>query len=148
MNALSEVFSKEVMEECAKLISLRREAYYIKVKQRQITKLERLCHKNRGGHSNIHHGSTGGQNLKARIPYISEDQQDQVIRSPGNQRSPNIKDRWVVNLSSQPLSQAERSLLTHGPNFAVTSRSPPIIDCVTAIEEVCQKLERGEAEEL
>ena len=152
MNALSEVFSKEVMEECAKLISLRREAYYIKVKQRQIAKLERLCHKNRGGHPNIHHGSTGGQNLnvnnQARNPYISEDQQDQVIRSPGNQRSPSIKDRWVVNLSSQPLSQAERSLLTHGPNFAVTSRSPPIIDCVTAIEEVCQKLERGEAEEL
>ena len=53
-----------------------------------------------------------------------------------------------MNLSSQPLTQAETSLLTHGPNFAVTSRSPPIIECVTAIEEVCQKLERGEMEEL
>ena len=87
-------------------------------------------------------------NNQARIPYTSEDQKDQVIRSPGNQRSPNLKDRLVVNLSSQPLSQAERSLLTHGPNFAVTSRSPPIIDCVTTIEEVCQKLERGDVEEL
>ena len=43
MNTLSEVFSKEIMEECAKLIFLRREAYCIKVKQRQIAKLERLC---------------------------------------------------------------------------------------------------------
>ena len=53
-----------------------------------------------------------------------------------------------MNLSSQPLSQAEKSLLTHGPNYAVTSRRPPVIECITAIEEVCQKLERGEAEEL
>ena len=30
----------------------------------------------------------------------------------------------------------------------MTSKRPPIIECVTAIEEVCQKLERGEAEEL
>ena len=154
MNVLSEVFSKEVMEECGKLISLRREAYYIKVKQRQIAKLERLCQKNKGGCPNIHHGGTGGHDLnvnnRARNPYISEDQQDQVVRDPEhpeNQGS-SIKDRWVVNLSSQPLSQAERSLLTHGPSFALTSRSPPIIDCVTTIEEVCQKLERGEAEEL
>ena len=71
-----------------------------------------------------------------------------MIRGHENQRTLNIKDRWVVNLSSQPLSQTERSLLSHGPNFAVTSRSPPIIECVTTIEEVCQKLERGEAEEL
>ena len=54
----------------------------------------------------------------------------------------------VVNLSSQPLTKAETKLLAHGPNFAVTSRSPPTIKCVTAIEEVCQKLEQGEAEEL
>ena len=29
-------FPKEIMEECARLINLRREAYYIKVKNRQI----------------------------------------------------------------------------------------------------------------
>ena len=40
MNTLSEVFPKEIMEECARLIFFRREAYYIKVKNRQIAKLE------------------------------------------------------------------------------------------------------------
>ena len=40
MNTLSEVFPKEIMEECARLILLRREAYYIKVRNRQIAKLE------------------------------------------------------------------------------------------------------------
>ena len=59
-----------------------------------------------------------------------------------------MSKRWVVNLSSQPLTEAETKLLAHGPNFAVTSRSPPTIECVTAIEEICQKLEQGEAEEL
>ena len=40
MNSLLDIFSKETMEECRKLITLRREAYYIKVKKRQIAKLE------------------------------------------------------------------------------------------------------------
>ena len=40
MNTLLDIFSKEIMEECKKLINLRREAYYTKVKNRQIAKLE------------------------------------------------------------------------------------------------------------
>ena len=40
MNTLLDIFSKEIMEECKKLINLRREAYYTKVKIRQIAKLE------------------------------------------------------------------------------------------------------------
>ena len=36
----------------------------------------------------------------------------------------NINNRWVVNLSGQSLTEAEYKVLTHGPNFAVTSRSP------------------------
>ena len=119
MNTLSEVFPKEIMEECARLIFLRREAYYIKVKNRQIAKLEWLCQKNRGGHPNIHHGRHGGQGSNeinsTRNTQLPEDQ-DKV--------SLNTKERWVVNLSSQPLTQAERKLLTHDPNFALTSRSP------------------------
>ena len=34
INTLSEVFPKEIMEECNRLIFLRREAYYIKVKKK------------------------------------------------------------------------------------------------------------------
>ena len=56
MNSLLDVFSKETMEECVKLINLRREAYYIKVKKRQILKFNRLCCKNRGGCPNFKHG--------------------------------------------------------------------------------------------
>ena len=31
---------------------------------------------------------------------------------------------WVVNLSHQPLSQAQETVLAHGPNFAVTPKTP------------------------
>ena len=37
----------------------------------------------------------------------------------------NNNNRWVVNLSGQPLDEAEIKVLTHGPNFAITSRAPP-----------------------
>ena len=40
MNTLLSIFPKEIIDECARLITLRREAYYIKVKNRQIAKLE------------------------------------------------------------------------------------------------------------
>ena len=65
MNNLSEVFPKEIMEECARLIFLRREAYYIKVKNRQIAKLEWLCQKNRGGCPNIKHGGQGSNEINS-----------------------------------------------------------------------------------
>ena len=52
--------------------------------------------------------------------------------SPNNSREnsqgssmeePNPK--WVINLSSKPLPQVQRSVLAKGPNFAVSPRHPP-----------------------
>ena len=40
----------------------------------------------------------------------------------------NIKEytkRWVKNLSSTPLTEAQFSLLAHRPNFAIAPRHPP-----------------------
>ena len=49
--------------------------------------------------------------------------------------------RWVKNLSGVPLTKAQASLLTHGPNFAVTPRHPPYGDYIAAIEQACLNLE-------
>ena len=147
ITTLLEVFPKEIMEDCKSLIFLRREAYYIKVKRRQISKLERLCHKNRGGRSNKQDGGQGGHDENTRPNNNYTDLQEKE-KEKDNKQDSELKEKWVVNLSSQPLSQAEKSLLTHRPNYAVTSRRPPVTECITAIEEVCQKLERGEVEEL
>ena len=66
-----------------------------------------------------------------------------------NKHDSELKEKWVVNPSSQPLSQAEKSLLTHAAKLcsniqASTSHWMPN----RHRKRVCQKLERGEAEEL
>ena len=55
--------------------------------------------------------------------------------------------KWVINLSSKPLTQAQRSVLAKGPNFAVSSRHPPNLEYITAIESACTKLSQQDAEE-
>ena len=106
-----------------------------------------MCQRNRGDHSNKQDGRQGSYDVNTRPNSNSTGLEDKD-KDIDKKQDVNPEERWVVNLSNQPLSQAERSLLTHGPNYAVTSRHPPVIECVTTIEEVCQKLERGEVEEL
>ena len=45
-----------------------------------------------------------------------------------------LKLKWVINLSSKPLTQMQRSLLAKGSNFAVTPRHPPNLEYITYIE--------------
>ena len=56
--------------------------------------------------------------------------------------------KWVINLSSKPLTPAQRSVLAKGPNFAVTPKQPPNLEYITAIEAACTKLSQQDAEEL
>ena len=53
---------------------------------------------------------------------------------------------WVVNLSCQPLSPAQETVLAHGPNFAVTPKTP-FQEYITAVEVACQSLKPSEADE-
>ena len=63
-----------------------------------------------------------------------------------SQEEPNPK--WVINLSSKPLTPAQRSVLAKGPNFAVIPRQPSNLEYITAIEAACTKLSQQDAEEL
>ena len=56
--------------------------------------------------------------------------------------------KWVINLSSKPLTPAQRSVLAKGPNFVVTPRHPPNLEYIAAIEAACTKLRQQVAEEL
>ena len=56
--------------------------------------------------------------------------------------------KWVINLSSKPLTQAQRSVLAKGPNFVVSPRHPPNLEYITAIETACTKLSQKDTEEL
>ena len=55
--------------------------------------------------------------------------------------------KWVINLSSKPLTQAQRSVLAKSPNFLVTTRHPPNLEHIMAIESVCTKLCQQDPEE-
>ena len=59
---------------------------------------------------------------------------------------PNLKR--AINLSSKALTQAQRSVLAKGPNFAVSPKCPPNLEYITAIEAACTKLSQQDAEEL
>ena len=56
--------------------------------------------------------------------------------------------KWVINLSSKPLTPAQMSVLAKGPNFAVSPKQPPNLEYITAIEAACTKLSQQDAEEL
>ena len=56
--------------------------------------------------------------------------------------------KWVINLSSKPLTKAQGSVLAKGPNFAVSPKHPPNLEYITAIEAACIKLSQQDAEEL
>ena len=85
----------------------------------------------------------------------------QVALVPGKAHQPNTPNRlphgsssddpnpkWVINLSSKPLTQAQRSVPAKGPNFAVSPKHPPNLEDITAIEAACTKLSQQDAEEL
>ena len=46
------------------------------------------------------------------------------------------------------MTQAQRSVLNKGPNFAVSTKQPPNLEHITAIEAACTKLCQQDAKEL
>ena len=57
------------------------------------------------------------------------------------------KKKWVINISSKPLTPDQEKLLAHGPNYAVVPKELPIAQYVAGVENACTKLEEGKAEE-
>ena len=89
-----------------------------------------------GDHTTILHGSHDG--------YHSDLTNQNNTTETRNRRENN----WVKNLSSTPLTKEEEKILSNGPNYAIVPRMPPIGEHVTTIEQVCNQLEQGKAEEL
>ena len=67
--------------------------------------------------------------------------------SPRGNSLEELNPKWVINLSSKPLTQTQRSVLAKGPNFVVSHEHPPNLEYITAIESVCTKLCQQDAEE-
>ena len=118
---------QEMWNACNEEIQKRRELRHQRVMDRQMSKFNRLLYgqkkQEQGGHSNKDDHKDQGQHIdKAK--------------------------KWVINLSSIPLTKEQESLLAHGPNFANTPKKPPLGDYISNIEKVCQSLDTNLAEEL
>ena len=138
---LANKIREEDLKNCEEFIEARREARHHKTMERQKKKLERLCQKKensteRGGRSNQHGDSTG----------INTENLD--VSPVDNNTNTSNNNKWVINISSKPLTKAQEKLLAHGPNYAVVPKSPPIAEYIAVIEQACSKLQQGEAEEL
>ena len=78
------------------------------------------------------------EELDETIPYAEEEHEPKNIIE-------NIKDRWVKNISSRPLTKDEINLLRKGGGFAVSPNEIPHSEYITATEQACQNLAKGEA---
>ena len=47
-----------------------------------------------------------------------------------------------------PLTEAQIKLLSHGPNYTMVPKNPPIIEYITTIDKACTSLQPGKVEEL
>ena len=97
--------------------------------------------------------STNSQEDSATLPQVPQvSRQSNGINttqaSPRDNSLENLNPKWVINLSSKPLTQAQRSVLAKGPNFVVIHRHPPNLEYIMAIEAACTKLSQQDAEEL
>ena len=63
------------------------------------------------------------------------------------QSTENVK-KWVINLSSIPLTEEQENILSHRPNFAISPKKPLLGDYILNIEKACQSLDTNIAEEL
>ena len=107
------------MRECESFIKTRRDARHQKTLKRQMSKFERLCHRNTGGHSNDQDGAlhvwantAKGRNNSDQGPIITSTQGPntpaQGLDIDIDRNKANI---WVRNLSKTPLTNAQEKVL-------------------------------------
>ena len=167
MEELSKIMGQEDMEECKRFMFYIKEERHLKTLVRQKRKLEALQGKEKnhiitGGCINNHtymyrQSGTDKSSITSSVSNLNLDLDSRPTTSTlaSNSRptsstsaAGNLRDRWVMNLSRIPLTEAQENLLAHGPNFAITPRNPPIGEYIAAVEQTCQNLAQGEAEEL
>ena len=158
MRRLKGKIKEEDFLKCINFIDKSKKARHLKTMTRQKEKLKTLISKKQGEKSS--EGGGCSNNRQSGIYMHSG-----IYMYSGNEKSghPNQvlgsyeerelkeqereKKRWVINISSKPLTPDQEKLLAHGPNYAVVPKDLPIAQYVAAVESACTKLEEGKAEE-
>ena len=106
-NQLKQLISQEMWDLCMAEIHRVKELSHVKVMNRQISKFEKLLQQN---------------NCKDQCGHSKHDQNG-WSNQDGLEITTIVPKKWVINLSSTPPTQELESLLSHGPNFAVTPKN-------------------------
>ena len=126
------------MDKCREFTEVGREQQHPKTIIRQKEKFKRLLDREQvreGNCTTLHGGHDGNHsNLTKHNNVIG----NRIRR----------ENTWVRNLSSTPLTQDHVEALSNGPNYAIVPKVPPVGEYITAIENVCNQLQQGKAEEL
>ena len=78
---------------------------------------------------------------------LVQEKQASVSKTPHVDQTPRVnKNKWVINLSSRPLSDAEVSLLEKGLNFAVTPTNIPATEIIAKVESAIRTLDSEQAD--
>ena len=102
-------------------------------------------HSARLGASQASQGNSANPQAGSASPQEATTSTSNRVPQGSSMEEPNSK--WVINLSSKPLTPVQRSVLAKGPNFVVSHRHPPNLEYITAIETACTKLSQQDAEE-
>ena len=105
-------------DRCREFINKVREARFIKIKNRQVNKFNRLVSKS--GNDRNNGGRERNTQSNRQMQAASYNSNNNSINN-NNQSQPSNPNKWVINLSNTPLTPAQESLLAKGPNFAVAS---------------------------
>ena len=138
------VVTNQTIQQCTEFIDKVREDRFNMVRDRQVGKFLRLLNKS-SSNVEINNSQQAQGNLANSN---NSNNYNNVVQSSNNNLGYNVSSRWVVNLSSTPLTQAQVSLLSKGPNFAPAPTNPTSVEFISAVEVACQRLPEQDAQEL
>ena len=125
------------LTQCILLTNRMKEFRHNKTKLKQKNKFNSLCNKISGYMLNNSSFDTFCRHRyfgRLPIPHL----QQQHHTSPTQPTK--LVYTWVVNLSSNPLTKVQETLLSKGPNFAIVAKCSTRGAYITAVEEACIRL--------
>ena len=144
-----------IQQQCRDFIDMVREVRFTKVRDRQVSKFNRLLHKNilKGNMDDRqvanNNNASGNESQTQSHTCINNNQmQGSGVNEGNNVSTVSQGNKWVVNLSKSPLTPTLESPLSRGPNFALAPTNPPNVEFITAVELVCQRLFKQDLQEL
>ena len=127
------------LDRCFNFIEKVRQDRFNKVKSRQVRKFDILSNKNKPNQGSNHSFNNNRPTQGVNVAILDNNNQSASERDI---------NKWVINLSKTELTPAQKSLLTKGPNFAISPNNIPNLEYITAIESMCPKLKEEDASEL